>query len=167
MPSSTSTRNRLSLSESIRRKNHINPSPCDYCFSNSLTCFTMPSNPKLKCSECTRRGRPCAANSLEALDVSEENLQQDLNRDEEEREQLLARLAELQSRVARKRKVLEQARRRAEDARNCLIREMEAEGEDLSRVAYDAALFEASSDDFGGFGNAAFVGTPSAVPDTR
>ena len=166
-PSSVAQIYCVSLSDSVRQRNFKSPSPCDRCISKGLVCYKMPDNPKLKCSECIRRGRPCAANSLEALDHSERNLREELARDEEQ-------LSELLAKVMRKRKVLEQARKKAEERRNCLVREMEASGEDLTAVASDvAALGSDFSDEYWALAGAQLDtswvpdGTSLGVLDTR
>ncbi len=97
---------------------------------------------KLKCSECTRLGRPCVSVSWGSLDKSRESLKASLSRDEEERDRLLERLAELQARLARNRKVLEQTNERAAAKLNCLVQEMEADGEDMTQTVIDASALE-------------------------
>lgn len=79
-------------------------------------------------------------------DTTERNvlrLQSEADAAEQELWTQLERLSTLQAKVARKRKVLEQARKRAQDQTNCLIREMEADGEDLTRTVLDASALEA------------------------
>ena len=63
--------------------------------------------------------------------------------DEVEWDALLECLSEVQASVARKRKVLEQVEGRARKKLHCLIKEMEAEGEDLSAMVIDALALQA------------------------
>ena len=60
--------------------------------------------------------------------------------DEAEWDTLLECLSEVQARVARKRKVLEQVEGHAQKKLRCLVEEMEAEGEDLSVMVIDAEV---------------------------
>ncbi len=99
---------------------------------------------KLKCAECTRRGRPCVSLSWESLDRTRDNLRDELERDEAEASRLFDQYVEVASRVRQKRKVLEQAQGRAAKKFKCLIEEMEAEGEDMTATVIDASSLEAS-----------------------
>ena len=103
----------------------------------------MPGNENLKCAECTHQGKPCVSLSWASLDTSRNNLHEDLVGDEVEWDTLLERLSEVQACVARKRKVLEQVEGRAQKKLCCLVKEMEAEGEDLSAMVIDASTLQA------------------------
>ena len=56
---------------------------------------------------------------------------------------LLECLSEVQARVARKQKVLEQVEGHTQKKLHCLVEEMEAEGEDLSATVIDASTLQA------------------------
>ena len=77
---------------------------------------------------------------------------------EKERDTLTLRLAEMVARVSRKRRVLEQTQQRAKEKMNCLVREMEEDGEDMTQTVIDASNLE--SDLFG------FFPDPSSAPET-
>ena len=66
-------------------------------------------NDKLKCAECTRQGKSCVSLSWESLNMTQDNLCEDLAVDEAKWDALVKQLAELQACVSRKRKVLEGA----------------------------------------------------------
>ena len=125
----------------------------------------------MKCAACTKLGQPCVANSMEAINVAQENLQKDLDKDSEKRDRLFEELAELQARMSRKRKVLEQTKERAKRKRSCLISEMEADGEDMSQLAFDASLvsadFLASWPELDSFDPPSAGESPPIVPGTR
>ena len=122
--------------------------PCDHCSLNSLDCIVMADNPKLKCAECVKRGRPCVSMSWEGVEKQVVEQRADIAADEKQLWEQLRRLSELQARIARKRKVLELAEKRAKDQMNCLVREMEEDGEDMSRLVIEASNVEAEL--FGG-----------------
>ena len=103
----------------------------------------MSGDKKLKCAECTHRGKPCVSLSWASLDTSRDNLCEDLAVDEAEWDTLLECLSEVQASVARKRKVLEQVEGHARKKLHCLVEEMEAEGEDLSATVIDASALQA------------------------
>ena len=111
----------------------------------------MPQEDRLKCAECTRRGKPCVEMSWDAVERTKENLKAEVARGEQEVFARLRELSELQARLDRKRKVLEQAQQRSDRQAQCLIREMEEGGEDLSRTVFDVSLLDAQlADPFGG-----------------
>ena len=60
------------------------------------------NNNKLKCAECTRRGKSCVSLSWELLNMTRDNLCKDLAIDEAKRDSLVEQLAELQAHVSRK-----------------------------------------------------------------
>ena len=103
----------------------------------------MPSNENLKCAKCTHQGKPCVSLSWASLDTSRNNLHEDLAGDEVEWDTLLERLSEVQACVARKQKVLEQVEGHTQKKLCCLVKEMEAEGEDLSAMVIDASTLQA------------------------
>ena len=120
----------------------------------------MPNNEKLKCAECTRRGRPCMDMSWDTVERTKERLKAEVALEEERRDRLFEELAELQARLARKRRVLEQAQRRSDEQTECLIREMEESGENLTRTVLDVSFLEAQLD-------VPFEGTSLAVLGTK
>ena len=75
--------------------------------------------------------------------MTQDNLRKDLAVDEAKRDALVEQLAELQARVSRKRKVLEGAEGQAKKKLQCLVAEMEADGEDLSVTVIDASALQA------------------------
>ena len=99
---------------------------------------------KLKCAECTRRGKACVSLSWESLDKTRDNLCEDLEKDEAEAQRLFELYIETRSRIRRNRKVLKQAQGRAAQKFKCLIEELEAEGEDMTAQVMDASSLEAS-----------------------
>ena len=103
----------------------------------------MPGDEKLKCAECTRWGKPCVSLSWASLDISCNNLYEDLVVDEAEWDTLLECLSEVQASVARKRKVLEQVEGHTRKKLHCLVEEMEAEGEDLSVTVINTLALQA------------------------
>ena len=103
----------------------------------------MPGNKKLKCAKCTHQEKPCVSFSWASLDTSRNNLCEDLVGDEVEWDTLLECLSEVQARVARKQKVLEQVEGHAQKKLHCLVEEMEAEGEDLTVMVIDTLALQA------------------------
>ena len=142
-PKSHASAGCLRLSLGIRDRGVVTASPCDFCVLRGLDCVKMSGDKKLKCAECTHRGKPCVSLSWASLDTSHNNLHKDLVVDEAEWDTLLECLSEVQASVARKRKVLEQVEGRAQKKLCCLVEEMEAEGEDLSVMVIDALALQA------------------------
>ena len=58
------------------------------------------NNDKLKCAECTRRGKSCVSLSWELLNMTRNNLREDLAVNEAKRDALVKQLAELQACVS-------------------------------------------------------------------
>ena len=100
-------------------------------------------NSKLKCAECTRRGKPCVSLSWGSLNVARDNLREGLAADEAERDALFEQLVKLQACVSQKRKVLEETEGRAKQKLQCLVKEMESDGEDLTATVIDTSLLQA------------------------
>ncbi|KAI9877566.1 MAG: hypothetical protein M1823_007087, partial [Watsoniomyces obsoletus] len=96
------------------------------------------------CAECTRRGRPCVSLSWESINATRDNLREEKAGDEAEVERLIDLLTEAKSRLTRKRVVLEQAEGRARKKLKCLVEELEAEGEELTRTVINASAYEGS-----------------------
>ena len=92
----------LRLSLGIHDCGVVTASPCDFCVLRGLDCVKMPSDEKLKCAKCTRQEKPCVSLSWASLDISRNNLREDLVVDEVEWDTLLECLSEVQASVARK-----------------------------------------------------------------
>lgn len=136
---SSKTQNRLRLYNEIQKHGTPCEVACDYCFWNNKTCIAMSSSSSntLKCSECVRRGRPCANLSWASLDQTRSDLQKKIDEDEQ-------LLAEAMARLLRNKKILKQAEERAKQKAQCLLSEMdearELEDEDCPAVAATVGL---------------------------
>ena len=75
--------------------------------------------------------------------MTQDNLCEDLTVNEAKRDALVKQLAELQACVSRKRKVLESAEGQAKKKLQCLVAEMEVDGEDLSATVIDVSALQA------------------------
>ena len=94
---------RNQLAAQIRDHNFVSLAPCDFCVLNHKPCFRMSDdNDKLKCAECTCQGKSCVSLSWESLNMTQDNLREDLAVDEAKRDALVEQLAELQACVSRK-----------------------------------------------------------------
>ena len=58
------------------------------------------NNDKLKCAECTCQGKFCVSLSWESLNMTQDNLREDLAVDEAKQDALVKQLAKLQARVS-------------------------------------------------------------------
>ena len=58
------------------------------------------NNDKLKCAECTHRGKSCVLLSWESLNMTQDNLRKDLAVDKAKRDALVEQLAKLQACVS-------------------------------------------------------------------
>ena len=96
--------------------------------------------------------------SWDSLDKSRSNLRDDLSQDEKERDRLAEQLAEMIARISRKRIILEQTEKRAKEKMNCLVREMEEDGKDMTALVLDASALEANLSDFPGLAANPFAG---------
>ena len=101
-PKSRASVGHLRLSLGIRDWGVMTASPCNFCVLCGLDCVKMSGDEKLKCAECTRRGKPCVSLSWASLNTSHKNLRKDLAVDEVEWDTLLECLSEVQASVARK-----------------------------------------------------------------
>ena len=135
---SKATRNRRRLAAETNKLGVPADFPCDYCISKDIPCLLNMSRNSISCAACTARGRPCVSVSWDSLDKTRENMSKEISDHEKERDALFERLAELTARIERKRRVLNQANERARSKLNCLIDEMEADGEDISRTVLNA-----------------------------
>ena len=70
--------------------------------------------------------------SWESLNMSRDNLCEDVAADEATRDALFEQLATVQACLSRKRKVLEGAEVCVRQKLQCLVKEMESDGEDLT-----------------------------------
>ena len=144
---SKSHQGRLKAYRRIKKLGSVSPFPCERCYFANRPCITMssPRQARLHCAECRRLGRRCVEMSWEAVDRSVTNAQEEVHRSENERENLLTRLGEVQTRLAEKRQVLEAARQRATEQLRCLEAELDAEGEgDAFNAALEASSLEAA-----------------------
>ena len=80
--------------------------------------------------------------SWERVDELEDEQTAELSQIEHHRDKLLQELADLQSKIIRKRKVLEQTQERARKQMKCLVRAMEEDGDDMTRTVIDASQLE-------------------------
>ena len=143
-PKSRATVSRTQLAAQIHDRGFVSRTPCDFCVLRGRPCFQMlGEDDKLKCAACTWRGRSCVSVSWESLNMSRDNLREDVAADEATRDALFEQLATVQARLSRKRKVLEGAEVRARQKLQCLVKEMESDGEDLTRSVIDASLLQA------------------------
>jgi hypothetical protein len=126
---SSSTQRRIRLSSEIRSANTLASVACNHCFLQGIECYVMP-NSRLKCSECTRLGRACVNMSWASLDKTREEYEKKVDQDEK-------LLAEVIARLLRNKKILEQAKERAQRKAMCLASEMEADGESISAEQID------------------------------
>jgi len=124
----SSRQNQLRLALEIQRNGFISPIDCDYCLLNSKTCIIMPGG--LKCSECTRKARPCVNMSWESLDRTRDEYSKKVEEDE-------ALLAEVVLRLMRNKKILKQAEERAKKKTICLANEMREAGDEVDATGYD------------------------------
>ena len=142
-PKSHASAGHLHLSLDICDHGVMTASPCNFCVLRGLDCVKMPGNKKLKCAECTHQGKPCVSLSWASLNTSHNNLREDLAGDEVEWDTLLECLSKVQAHVACKQKVLEQVEGCTQKKLCCLVKEMEAEGEDLLATVIDALILQA------------------------
>lgn len=79
---------------------------------------------RLKCSECTKQGHPCVNMSWVSLDKTREEYEKKVEADEK-------LLAEVVTRLMRNKKILQQAKARAERKAWCLANSLRDEGENV------------------------------------
>ena len=138
--SSSKTLNRLRLAQRIQLKGSPSQYPCQFCEDHQRECIVMPD--QLKCSECTRRGRPCVSLSWDRVEDAYKRSKIKVELLEAEQSQLLDRLDELRASLRTHRKILEKNSERADNQMHCLVREMEADGEDLTHTVIEASQLE-------------------------
>lgn len=119
----------IRLALEIRRNGVLVPVPCDRCFSSNSNCIALANmvsdkNSRLKCSECTRLGRPCVNLSWQSLDKTREEYKKKIEDDEK-------LLMDVMARLMRNKKILKQAEDRAAKKLECLANEMRESGEEV------------------------------------
>ena len=87
---------------------------------------------KLKCAVYTQHGKSYVSVSWESLNMSRDNLHEDVAADKAIHDALFKQLATVQACLSRKRKVLEGAKVCARQKLQCLVKEIESDGEDLT-----------------------------------
>ena len=75
--------------------------------------------------------------------MTQDNLRKNLAVDEAKRDTLVKQLAKLQACVSQKQKVLEGAEGQAKKKLQCLVAEIEVDGEDLSATVIDVSALQA------------------------
>ena len=75
--------------------------------------------------------------------MTQDNLCEDVAAEEATRDALFEQLAAVQVRLSRKRKVLEGAEGRAKKKLQCLVAEIEVDGEDLVATVIDVSVLQA------------------------
>ena len=92
---------RNQLAAQICDHNFVSLALCDFCVLNYKPCFQMSdNNNKLKCAECTCHGKSCVSLSWESLNMTWDNLHEDLAVDKAKWDALVEQLAELQACVS-------------------------------------------------------------------
>lgn len=86
--------NRIALSSFINKNGVLAAVPCERCALRDLICVSMEN--RLKCSECTRLGRPCVGLSLKSLNRTCNKLKDDLSIALDEHERLVAKINRIQ-----------------------------------------------------------------------
>jgi len=123
--SSSSRQGQLRLALEIQRNGLPVPAECDNCLLSNRRCIAMPdTGSRLKCSECTRLGRPCVNMSWQSLDKTREEYAKKVEADE-------ALLAEVMTRLLRNKKILKQAEERAKKKTVCLANELRDSGTEV------------------------------------
>ena len=141
------TRNRLAEKErfllEVKESGVPKEHPCDHCQLFDLPCLVMPRESRsLKCAECFRNGVVCESKSWSSLDHTRKKYRDAIRSSQKERDDLLARLLEVQSRLARDEKILSLAEEEAKGKFWCLARQLEEDGEDIFAAASEANLLE-------------------------
>lgn len=141
---SPAQQNKLKLASEIEKHGATTEWSCLYCFENGHDCIVMSARPSLKCSTCTRRGKPCVSVSWDVLDRTREQKAAEIEDAEAklrianaEVRKMMAEVVRRQEEAAkllesidRNRKVLNQAHKRSEAKTICLLEELEAEEEE-------------------------------------
>ena len=171
MPPSTSSKfddHHILLADRIKTAGIYIEVPCDYCSKKNSLCRKMSDRLELKCEACTRQKKPCVSSSWAALDRDRDRLREDLISDEKKREEMWNSMVELQARISRKRKVLEQAEERSRKKFSCLVDEARSGGIDMNASLREPTEWERLLfDDFPVPDPPSPGGTSLAVPDMR
>jgi hypothetical protein len=126
---SSSTQRCIHLSSKIQSANTLASVTCNHCFLQGIKCYIIP-NSRLKCSKCTRLGQACVNMSWASLDKTRKEYKKKVNQDEK-------LLAEVIAHLLHNKKILEQAKERAQRKAMCLASEMEANRESISAEQID------------------------------
>jgi len=114
--------NRLRLAKTIATFGFTPPIACDHCSAALSSCIIMAGH--AKCSECTRRGRPCVPVSLDSLNRAHLRLKSELEVAMNERVEQAERLSKLDAKVLRLFKTLKQNESRAVAKVRCVASEL-------------------------------------------
>ena len=87
---------------------------------------------KLKCAACTQHRRSSVLVSWESLNISQDNLCENMAAEEATHDTLFEQLATVQVCLSQKQKVLEGAEVCARQKLQCLVKEIESDSEDLT-----------------------------------
>ena len=97
-PKSCATVSRTQLAAQIHNQGFVSRTPCDFCVLRGHLYFQMSGeDDKLKCAVCTWRGRSCVSVSWESLNMSWDNLREDVATDKATRDALFEQLATVQA----------------------------------------------------------------------
>ena len=92
---------RKQLAAQICDHNFVSLALCDFCVLNHKPCFQMSDdNDKLKCAECTCCGKSCVLLSWESLNITQDNLREDVAAEEVTHDALFKQLAAVQVRLS-------------------------------------------------------------------
>jgi hypothetical protein len=147
----SSTQRRRKLAEYIEEEGDPSLITCDHCFKHSLPCIVMSSTKSLKCASCALKGIKCVNVSWDSLDKTRADTKSQIEKDLQVMEGAMAR-------IARNRKVLALAEKRAKSKAVCLLDELEEEEEkerkenggftegELREASFDFSTFLGVSD---------------------
>ena len=96
-PKSCATVSQTQLTAQIHDQDFVLCTPCNFCVFCGRPCFQMPGeDDKLKCAVCTQHGKSCVSVSWESLNISQDNLREDVAAEEATRNTLFEQLAVVQ-----------------------------------------------------------------------
>jgi hypothetical protein len=141
---SSKQQEKIKLAERIEKLGSRTDWSCLFCLESCDDCIVMSARPDLKCSNCTRRGKPCVSVSWDVLDRTSEkkaaeieDAEQRLRTVNAEVRKMMAEVvrrqeeaAKIMESIERNRKVLKQAHQRAEAKTICMLEELQAEEEE-------------------------------------
>jgi hypothetical protein len=125
----SSTQRRLRLSSEIRKANTLAEIACNHCFLQGIDCYVMPES-RLKCSECTRLGRPYVNMSWASLDRTRKEYEKKVKEDKK-------LLSEVIGRLLWNKKILQQVKERARKKAFYLASEMETDSKAVGAEEID------------------------------